>query len=188
MIRALAWLVATMFLGGIAHLATIFVLPYIAERDAYARLAPVTETNAMTLLSQPSPAGAPLPFMDPAFATAICRFDLRDGPLSLHVPLTQAYTSIAFYTRQGTVFYSINDRAAGRRSIELEFMTARQRSQMQEDEEVTAADRLIVESASLTGLIAVRALAAEPTLLPVVRGALSTARCGLPEKRPEAEP
>src|SRR5262249_51804628 len=85
--------------------------------------------------------------------------------------------SVSFYTRQGIAYYAINDRAAGRRVIELDLMTSAQRSELQEDEEVTAADRLIVESPSNTGLIVVRALAPEPGLLSVAQNALSAAKC-----------
>jgi len=180
MIRWLVWLAGGVLLGGIVHIVTVLALPAAATRDSYARLAAETPVNEVALLPQPTPERTLLPFMDPAFATAICRFDLSDGPLKLQVPLTQAYTSITFYTRRGTVFYAINDQAAGRRVIELDFMTPAQRAALPEDEEVTAADRLIVESPSETGLIAVRALAPEPGALPVVRGALRNARCGTP--------
>ena len=74
-------------------------------------------------------------------------------------------------------YYAINDRAAGRRVIELDLMTVDQHNQMPEDEEITAADRLIVESPTLTGLIAIRALAPEPGLMPMAQSAIATARC-----------
>jgi uncharacterized membrane protein len=48
---------------------------------------------------------------------------------------------------------------------------------MSEDEDTTAADRLIVESPTETGLIVMRALAPEPGLLPVAQAALSKATC-----------
>ncbi len=177
MIRWLAWGFAGILLGGIVHLATILLLPITATRNAYARLLPVTEANKMTLLPQPAPITSPLPFLDPAFATAVCRYDLSQAPLKLQVTVSQGYTSLSFYSPRGPSFYAINDRAAVRRVIELDLMTPAQRSQVQDDEEVTAADRLIVESPTPTGLILVRALAPEPSAMPVVRGMLSGAQC-----------
>jgi uncharacterized membrane protein len=168
---------AGLLLGGIVHLTTMLVLPMTATRDAYARLLPVTNTNAVTLLPQPSPDLSLLPFMDPNFATAICRYDLAASPLKLQLAVGQAYTSVSFYTRRGHAFYAINDRAAARRTIELDLMTPEQHNQVQEDEEVTAADRLIVESPTATGLILIRALAPEPSVMPTVRGILSAAQC-----------
>ena len=126
-----------------------------------------------------------MPFMDPAFASAICRYDLSQGPLKLSVPLSLAYTSVSFYTRHDVAYYAINDRAAGRRVIELNLMTPEQRSQLPEDEEVTAADRLIVESPTVTGLIAIRALAPEPGLMPMAQRTIAAAKC-TPEPLPAA--
>jgi uncharacterized membrane protein len=176
-IRLFAWTLAALLLGAIVHLATILLLPRTATRDAYARLQPATEQNKVTLLPQPTAQSMQLPFMDPAFATAVCRYDLSQGPVKLQVQVSPIYTSISFYTRRGTAYYAINDRAAGRRTIELELMTAQQRGQIQEDEEVTAADRLIVESPGDIGLIVMRALAPEPSALPFLRGLLNAAQC-----------
>jgi uncharacterized membrane protein len=107
----------------------------------------------------------------------VCRYDLSRGPLKFSVPISQAYTSVSFYTRSDVAYYAINDRAAGRRVIELDLMTAAQRAELPENEEITAADRLIVASPTTTGLIVIRALAPESGWVPAVRSALAAARC-----------
>jgi uncharacterized membrane protein len=177
MIRWLLWIAGGLVLGGIVHLATIMMLPRTASRDAYARLTPLVPVNGFALLPAPTPEASSVPFMDPAFAVAACRYDLTKGPVKLTVPVSQAYTSVTFYTRRDIAYYAINDRAAGRRSIELDLMTTKQRGDLPDDEEVTAADRLIVESPSLTGLIVARAFSPEPSLLPAVTKALQAAQC-----------
>lgn len=181
MIRWLLLALGGVLLGGIVHLATIIILPRTATQDAYSRLAQVVPVNTVTPLPAPTPAAALMPFMDPAFASAVCRYDLAQGPLKLSVPVSAAYTSVSFYTRYDVAYYAINDRAAGRRIIELELMTTDQHNQMPEDEDITAADRLIVESPTLTGLIAIRALAPEPGLMPQARNAVAAAKC-VPEQ------
>jgi uncharacterized membrane protein len=180
MIRWLLWLLGGLLLGGIVHLATILVLPRTATQDAYARLTPMAKVNAVVPIPEPAPDRAVMPFMDPAFAAAVCRYDLSTGPLKLSAPISPAYTSVTFYSRHGVAYYSINDRAAGRRAIELDLMTPQQHSDMPEEEDVTAADRLIVESPSVTGLIVVRALAPEPGLMTKARDALAAAQCRIP--------
>ena len=175
--RWILWTLAGILLGGIVHLATVLALPRTATQDAYARLAPMTPVNAVTPLPPPTPGNAVLPFMDPAFAVAICRYDLGSGPIKLTAPVSQAYTSVTFYTRRGVAYYGINDRAAGRRSIELDLMTTAQHDAMPEEADVTAADRLIIESPSTTGLIVLRALSPEPGLMPMAQAALAAARC-----------
>jgi uncharacterized membrane protein len=177
MIRILFTIIAGVLLGGVVHLVSVLALPRIATQDAYSRLTPMTKLNAVTALPLADPGNAPMPFMDPAFAVAICRYDLTDGALKLTVPVSQAYTSVSFYTRNDVAYYAINDRAAGRRVIELELMTTEQRGDLPGDEEVTAADRLIVESPTLTGLIVIKALAPEPGMMPAAQTALTAAKC-----------
>ena len=177
MIRLLLWMLGGALLGGIVHLATVLILPRLATQDAYSRLTPIAAVNAVTPIPAPSPEKAAMPFMDPAFAMSVCRYDLSDGPIKFSVPVSPAYTSVSFYTRSEVAYYAINDRAAGRRVIELELMTPEQRNDLPGDEEVTAADRLIVESPTTTGLILIKALAPEPGLLPIARSTLAAARC-----------
>jgi uncharacterized membrane protein len=177
MIRWLLWIMGGVLLGGIVHLATVLMLPSTATRDAYSRIAAITPLNAVVPLPAPTPDKAPMPFMDPAFSTAVCRYDLSSGPLKLTTPVSQAYTSVSFYARQGAAYYAINDRAAGRRVIELDLMTTEQHSQLPEEEDVTAADRLIVDSPTRTGLVVIRALAPEPGLMPATQSALAKAQC-----------
>jgi uncharacterized membrane protein len=177
MIRWLLWLLSGALLGGIVHLVAILILPNTATLDAYARLSSVAPVNKVTAVQQPTPQNEVMPFMDPAMVSAVCRYDLTDGPIKLTLPVSAAYTSVSFYTRRSVAYYAINDRAAGRRLIELLLMTPDQRAELPEDEEVTAADRLIVESPTVTGLILMKALAPEPGLMPAARAALDRATC-----------
>jgi uncharacterized membrane protein len=177
MIRALLWILAAILLGGIVHLSTVLAMPQAAKQDAYSRLVPLAPVNTMVSLAAPTAETAIMPFMDPAFAAAVCRYDLTSGSLKLIAPVSQAYTSVTFYTRKSVAYYAINDRAAGRRTIELDLMTPEQHAEVPEEEDVTAADRLIIESPGTMGLIVLRALAPEPGLMPMARRALAGARC-----------
>lgn len=177
MIRWLLLLLGGALLGGIVHLTTVIIMPRTATQDAYSRLARIAPINTVTALPAPTPESSAMPYMDPAFASAVCRYDLSQGTLKLTVPVSLAYTSVSFYTRYDVAYYAINDRAAGRRVIELELMTVEQHNQLPEEEDITAADRLIVESPTLTGLIAIRALAPEPGLLPVAQSTVAAAQC-----------
>jgi len=177
-----------LLLGGIVHLATVIILPRTATQDAFARLTPLAPVNTIVALPAPTPEKAVMPFMDPAFASAVCRYDLSQGPLKLTVPVSPAYTSVSFYTRNDVAYYAINDRAAGRRVIELDLMTTAQHDQVPEDEEVTSADRLIVESPTSTGIIAIRAMAPEPGLMRAAQTAVAASRCAAQQPEPPARP
>ncbi|MET3909728.1 putative membrane protein [Bradyrhizobium sp. S3.3.6] len=166
-----------MVLGLVVHLVSVLALPRIATQDAYSRLTPMTRLNSVTQLPLADPNTSPMPFMDPAFALAICRYDLSGGPLKLTVPVSQSYTSVSFYTRNEIAYYAINDRSAGKKVIELDLMTEAQHDALPEDEEITAADRLIIDSPATTGLIVMKALAAEPGLMPQAQATLNAATC-----------
>ena len=177
MIRMVLWLLGALLLGGIVHLTTVLLLPNLATQDAYARVSAIAPVNAVVALPPPTPENAVMPFMDPAFAMSVCRYDLSYGSLKFSVPISQVYTSVSFYTRGDVAYYAINDRAAGRRVIELDLMTPAQRADLPENEDVTRADRLIVTSPTTTGLIVIRALTPEPGWIPAARNALGAARC-----------
>ena len=177
MIRVLFTIVAGVLLGGVVHLVSVLALPRIASQDAYSRLTPITKLNTVTALPPADPGNTLMPFMDPAFATAVCRYDLSGGPIKLAVPVSQSYTSVSFYTRSDVAYYAINDRSAGRKVIELDLMTEAQHAALPEDEDVTAADRLIIDSPSPTGLIVLKAMAPEPGLMTQAQGSLASASC-----------
>ncbi|MBI5262544.1 MAG: DUF1254 domain-containing protein [Bradyrhizobium sp.] len=184
MIRIAFTIIAGVVLGLIVHLVSVLALPRIATQDAYARLMPMTNLTSVTPLPLADPGNSPMPFMDPAFAMAICRYDLSDGPIKLKVPVSQAYTSVSFYTRNEIAYYAINDRSAGRKVIELDLMTEAQHHDLPEDEEVTAADRLIIDSPTTTGLILLKALAPEPGLMQQAQASLATATCAVQTDTP----
>jgi uncharacterized membrane protein len=188
MIRVLFAIVGGVLLGGIVHLVSVLALPQIASQDAYSRLTAVTTRNAVTPLPPADPGHSPMPFMDPAFAVAVCRYDLSDGSIKLAVPVSQAYTSVSFYTRSDVAYYAINDRSAGRKVIELNLMTEAQHAALPEEEDVTAADRLIIDSPSTTGLIVLKALAPEPGMMEQAKASLAAATCRLQTEPPMVKP
>jgi uncharacterized membrane protein len=171
-------LIAGLVLGGIVHIVTILAMPHVAIDNAFTRLAKLGPANAMHFVPDPTPAEAVLPRTDPAFVTAVCRYNLNAGILRVRVPTTEDYTSVSFYTREGLAYYSLNDHAAGQRTIELQLMTPSQRAALPEDEEITRADRLIVESPTVQGIVLVRAFVREPGVRTRVRERISKVECG----------
>ena len=187
MIRIVFTIIAGVLLGGVVHLVSVLALPRIATHDAYSRLTPMTQLNAVTQLPAADPSNTLMPYLDPAFAVAICRYDLGGGPIKLTVPVSQAYTSVSFYTRNELAYYAINDRSAGKKVIELDLMTEAQHNALPEDEEITSADRLIIDSPSVTGLIVLKALAPEPGLMPQAQASLAASSCRVQVDQPPAK-
>jgi uncharacterized membrane protein len=179
-------IIAGVLLGAVVHLVSVLALPRIATQDAYSRLTPITKLNAVSQLPAAEPGNILMPYLDPAFAVAICRYDLSTGPIKLTVPVSQAYTSVSFYTRNELAYYAINDRSAGKKVIELDLMTEAQHEDLPEDEEITSADRLIIDSPSSTGLIVLKALAPEPGLMLQAQASLAASSCRVQVDEPPA--
>jgi uncharacterized membrane protein len=187
MIRLVFAIIAGVLLGGVVHLVSVLALPRIASEDAYSRLEQITKLNTVTQLPAADPSNTLMPYLDPAFAVAICRYDLSEGPIKLSVPVSQAYTSVSFYTHNDLAYYAINDRSAGKKVIELDLMTEAQHNDLPEDEDVTAADRLIIDSPSATGLIVMKAMAPEPGLMQQARASLTASSCRVQADEPPAK-
>ncbi|MGU9979252.1 DUF1254 domain-containing protein [Phreatobacter sp. HK31-P] len=182
------WVVAGLLLGVAVHILSVFALPRLAPQDARSRLADVTTVNRVTTLSGRSE--VVLPLADPAFETAVCRFDLTAGALHVRAPVTPHYTAIALYTSTGIAFGAINDRAATRRTLDLFVVTQAQRRELSTDEEDTAADNLILVSPTVEGFVLIRALAVQPSLAPIIREQLaSQSLCEIltPEQAPATQ-
>jgi uncharacterized membrane protein len=166
------WVVAGLVLGLAVHILSVFALPRLAPDDARARLAGVTAVNRITTLSGRTEAA--LPLADPAFETAVCRYDLSAGALHVRAPVTPHYTAISLYTATGIAFGAVNDRAATRRTMDLFVVTGAQRRELATGEEETAADNLIMVSPTIEGFVLIRALAVQPSFAPLVRDQLAS--------------
>jgi uncharacterized membrane protein len=187
-LSAFPWIVAGLLLGLAVHILSVFALPRLAPDDARARLAGVTAVNRATTLAGGTEAA--LPLADPAFETAVCRYDLTAGALHVRAPVTPHYTAISVYTSTGIAFGAVNDRAATRRTMDLFVVTAAQRRELATGEEDTAADNLIMVSPTTEGFVLIRALAVQPSLSNLVREQLaSQTRCEIltPEQAPATE-
>ena len=78
MTRWFLWLLGGILLGGVVHLSTVLALPRtLATHDAYTRLLGADHSGQQGRAAADDGADkAIMPFMDPAFATAVCRYDL----------------------------------------------------------------------------------------------------------------
>ena len=90
----------------------VLILPAVATKDAFARLARSERwTRPSRCRGQVRPKER-LPYADPAVAWAFCRYDLASGPIRVTAPVGRAFASISFHTRRGLVFYALTDKAA----------------------------------------------------------------------------
>src|SRR5580704_18044510 len=102
------YLVAAAMLAALVHFAAILILPLVAERDAFSRLAAMGPVGATIALPQAGPAERGFSYQDPAVASAFCRFDLSNGPTRVRAPIGRAgFAALSFHSRRGAVFYAL---------------------------------------------------------------------------------
>ena len=118
MLRLWPWLLASIFCAGIIHILAVFGVPYLASRDAWARLSEISEENRINVLSVAA-SDTPLPFMAPDIAHAFCRYDLTNNNVLVKTSLGDGTWSIAVSGRHGENFYFISGAEAKRRELRL---------------------------------------------------------------------
>ena len=176
-IHWLLWLLGGLLLGGIVHLATVLFLPRTATQDAYTRLAATAPANGIVPLplrrrmmrcchswTRPSRRLCAATILPPGRSSCAC----RSAGLYVGVFLCAQRRRLLCHQRP-------RGRPAHHRARFDDDGSARR---VPDDEEVTAADRLIVESPTPTGLILIRTFGPEPGLMPMARRALAAAEVG----------
>lgn len=151
------WLIATIFCAGIVHILAVFSVPYLATRDAWARVSSVSENNQLYLLpvANENPI---LPYMLPDVAYAICRYDLNNNNVLIHTALADSTWNIAISDRYGQNFYFISGAEAKRRELRLLLVPRDRLSEEASTEHSEEGDeQIIVVTPNTTGLAVIRA-------------------------------
>ncbi|WP_407047997.1 hypothetical protein [Methyloraptor flagellatus] len=177
MIRFVLYLLGGLALGGIIHVVTVLGVPHFAERDAWARVAAFGPDGRFNAIPRVAPGVKPLPGIDPAMAHAVCRFSLAKAPVRIKAELPDNYWSIALYDRAGLVVYSLNDRAAEQKPIDVLIATAEQIAQLRENPPEDFENIVIVDWPDRDGFAMLKAFVPTPSLRPEIEAALGTASC-----------
>ncbi len=166
LVSAAAYLAVVLIVAILVHLIVILLIPVIATRDAYARLAALGPVGATIALARPSPSETRFPLGDPALASAFCRYDLSNGPIRVKAPVGRAgFASISFHTKRGAVLYALTDRAATHGLIEAVVATpAQMREFVAHDDEDNPSQDLRIVSPTNEGFVLMRAFSELPSL------------------------
>jgi uncharacterized membrane protein len=162
----MAYLATVLIVAALVHLIIILIIPLVATRDAFARIAALGPLNETVGLARPSPSEARFPYGDPAVAGAFCRYDLSNGPIRVKAPVGRAgFASLSFHTRRGAVLYALTDRAATHRTMEAVVVTPAQlRVFVAHDDEDNPSQDLRIVSTTNEGFVLMRAFSELPSL------------------------
>lgn len=159
----LYWLAVALLVGVVVHLSYVLFVPRIEMRGKIEEVQRVAANGALTVLGPDDsvrlvgPEGRWL-------VHALCVYDLSRGPVMVTGIIPSTYWSMSMYSSRGDSFYSLNDRQAGIAQVNvlLKPPKAELIGDLLEESEVPQGEVIAVEAPATTGLIVMRALAAEP--------------------------
>ena len=183
-LSAILHVLAIVAVAGIVHIVAIFEAPLRAPRDAFARLALLTPVNAMAPLAAQLPDANAIPFRDPAMVSAVCRFDLTNGPVQVVLePIDRGFLALGMHSRHGRVFYGLNVGSTERTEIVLTLMTAAQKEARDTQAEAEDSGRdLLVIAPERQGFIMVDTPAGESGSTIQAEANLGRVSCGTGRK------
>ena len=121
MLNALRILLLGLFGAALVHIAILFLLPIYSERDVWTALATKGELySTVPLVHAANGAETGLPLVDdPLFEASVCRFDLSTGMSRIVADGRVPFWSMSVYDRDGLNVFSINDRSAQQRVLDV---------------------------------------------------------------------
>jgi uncharacterized membrane protein len=176
-IRTALYVVAGIILGGVIHIAIVFLVPYYASRDAWAQMKAFGRDGQFQTLPIPEPGAEPLASLDPRMVQAVCRFALDGGPVHLRASLPDDFWSVAVFDRRGRNVYSINDGATQGSSLDMTILTSVQMAQLRQSPPASLDQSIVLELPIDAGFVLIRVFVADETLLPAALAALKGANC-----------
>lgn len=174
----LVYLILLGLLGaGIVHIVVLFLLPSYSDRDVWSRLSAVASPYETVRLGRDKAgAGVPVP-ANPFIRAAACRFDLADGALHMEAAGSVPFWSLSLYDDNGLNIFSISDRAATDRALDVVVANRAQMQKVRAQPPAEFARSLFMEVDMEEGIALVRVLVPDETWDLVVDGFLAGLDC-----------
>jgi len=176
--RTLIFVLGGILLGGIIHIAIVFMVPYYANHDAWAQMHRFGRDGQFHVLPLPEAGAEPLASLDPRMVQAVCRFSLAHGPVRVSAGFADQFWSVAVFDRRGRNIYSLNDRSADRAQLDLAILTPVQMAQLRQDPPASLETAIVLELPIDVGFVLLRAFVPDDSLMASVIASLKAADCG----------
>lgn len=98
-------LLVALVAGGVIHISSTLMMPYLATASGVQRLSDQLPANRMRVLSSTAATNQVLPFVGPDVRMAVCRYDVTDGPIKVSAVLPDKGWTVSLYSLQGDNFY-----------------------------------------------------------------------------------
>lgn len=166
-------------LAGLIHVIAVLTLPFLAPRNAYARLADMGPANTIIKLPALEPGQQVMPKLAPDVRYAMCLFDLTEGPIYLRANVPDELWLIAFYTPIGENFYTVVGSDMKRNNVDLVVTTEDQSVADATGNSAEALENLVVVNSPVSkGIALIRVPLAGLSRSFEAERALESAYCG----------
>ncbi len=176
--RTIFFIIGGILLGGIIHIAIVFMVPYYADHDAWAEMHRFGRDGQFHVLPVPEAGAEPLASLDPRLLQAVCRFNLGGGPVRVTASFADEFWSVAVFDRRGRNIYSLNDRSVDRSELDLVILTPVQMAQLRQNPPASLETAIVQELPIDVGFVLLRAFVPDNSLMAGVTASLKAADCG----------
>lgn len=170
-------LMGGILLGGIIHIAIVFLVPSYASGDAWSQIRDFGAELNFHTLPRAAAGTDTLTSLDPRMVHAACSFDLTNGPLHVSAGFPDGFWSVAIFDRRGRNVYSLNDRSADRSRLELAVITPVQMALLRQDPPALLETAIVVEHAMDEGFALLRVFVPDEASPEAALAALRAASC-----------
>lgn len=158
------------------HIVIILALPMWTGKDAWTRVQALGEMNRFySLANEPNVTG--LYNENPYIRSAVCRFDISNGPVRIIASGDVPMWTVSVYDASSDETYSMNDRSAIGTGVNIALVTPAQMLQLRRFMPSALERAVLVELKKPQGYVALRAVAPTPSQKPAARTFLSNAAC-----------
>ncbi|HET7412325.1 MAG TPA: DUF1254 domain-containing protein [Pararhizobium sp.] len=178
--RALAGLVSAIAVGvvgaAILHIVIVLSIPDYSTHDAWTKVVSLGAPNEFHLLE-----GAPKENVvydaDPFLRTAICVFHDTAGPIHITAGPPLPFWSLAVFDPQSNEIYSMTDRSAIERRVDVTLATQLQMIALRRAKPDALDKSILIELPGPEGYVVLRTVAEDKTWEPLARRFLQGADC-----------
>lgn len=176
MLRVILAILTGLVGAALLHLVIILSLPRFSERDAHSRvLNEGPEFQFHAIGKKMDQAG--LALQDPYLETAVCAFDITDQPVRFTSANGVPFWSFATFDSASNETFSINDRTAADRMLDVIVATPVQATALRKALASSQVQPIIVETAQLEGYGVLRALVPQKSFRTAAQEFLAKADC-----------
>ncbi|EKF19789.1 DUF1254 domain-containing protein [Nitratireductor pacificus] len=179
MLDTLRVLLLGVFGAAMVHISILFLLPVYSERDVWAALAARADLyTAVPLRHSAGGTDAERPFIDnPLFEASVCRFDLSTGMTRIVASGRVPFWSISVYDRDGLNVFSLNDRSAQQRVLDVLVADPPQMLELRNGLPETLAQSVLVQADVTEGMALVRVFVPDESWRGAVSAFLDSMSC-----------